>query len=351
MAKMKIVIADTDVSYLMPLQLKFIEEFFNEINLEIITDKNYFEEYFTTPQSAGILVVSDKLYDASLQRHNIDNIFVMSEVPIENQTQDLNINLIYKYTSINEVFNEITGKSAENLNEIEFSKNEPQIIVITSASGGVGKTAVSVGLCKTLSDNYKKVLYINGAYIQSFEYYLKNKSPVVENEIYMSLKGFKENYYQKMKHIVRKEDFYYIPPFKASLISLGLNYDVFLDIAKSAKASGEYDFIVIDAESVFDEYKNKLMSEADKVIFVGKQDECSIFKMKKLINNITYSRDNCIIVCNDFDGNKKNYINELSPANGSITIEYIEHVCESSENSSIDLFNDKGMQKLASWIM
>ena len=96
MAKARVIIADTDINYIIPLQLKFAEEFLDAIDLEIITDRRYFEESFATPQKADILVISEELYDASLQRHNISNIFLMTEQYEENQTAELNINRIFK---------------------------------------------------------------------------------------------------------------------------------------------------------------------------------------------------------------------------------------------------------------
>ena len=46
MAKPRIIIADTDSNYIIPLQLKFVEDFFEKIDLEIITDKDFFDDVF-----------------------------------------------------------------------------------------------------------------------------------------------------------------------------------------------------------------------------------------------------------------------------------------------------------------
>ena len=91
MARPKVIIADEDASYIVPLQFKFVTDFFNKIDLEIITDRAYFDEYFSRPQNAEILIISDGLYDLSLQRHNIQNIFVMMEQYDEGGTGDLNV--------------------------------------------------------------------------------------------------------------------------------------------------------------------------------------------------------------------------------------------------------------------
>ena len=79
MARPRIIIADTDVNYILSLQLKFIEEFFEKIDLEIITDRDFFEKTFESPQRAEILIISEDLYDLSIQKHNIGNIFLMTE--------------------------------------------------------------------------------------------------------------------------------------------------------------------------------------------------------------------------------------------------------------------------------
>ena len=161
MARPRIIIADTDVNYILSLQLKFIEEFFEKIDLEIITDRNYFENMFESPQRAEVLIVSEDLYDLSIQKHNIGNVFLMTEKNEEEQTADLNVTRIFKYTSIKEIFNEILGKSADKLKVDISSRQETQIVVVTSATGGVGKTTVAMGICASLSKNFKKVLYIN----------------------------------------------------------------------------------------------------------------------------------------------------------------------------------------------
>ena len=41
MEKPRVIIADTDINYIVPLQLKFIRDYFDKIDLEIITDKEF----------------------------------------------------------------------------------------------------------------------------------------------------------------------------------------------------------------------------------------------------------------------------------------------------------------------
>ena len=239
MAKPRIIIADTDSSYIIPLQLRFVEEFFEKIDLEIITNKDYFEMTFASPQKAEIVIVSEDLYDSSLQKHNIGKIFMMMEQYEEEQTDALNINRIFKYTSIKEIFNEIIGKSSSVLSVDLGKKKEPQIVVVYSAVGGVGKTTVALGMAACLTQNYKKVLYINASWLQSFQRMLGNKTVISSSDLYVKLSKPSDSLYEDIKHVLRKELFTYLPPFKAALMSLGLKYSIFESIAISAKKSND----------------------------------------------------------------------------------------------------------------
>ena len=352
MAKPRVIIADEDASYIVPLQFKFVTDFYNKIDLEIITDRTYFEEFFLRPQNAEILIVSDELYDSSLQRHNISNIFVMMEQFDDSGTGDLNVNRLFKYTSIKEIFNEIVGKSAGALNLGVVEKTETQIILVTSASGGVGKTTVAMGISASLTKNYKRVLYINAARLQVFQHMLENPAAISTSDVYAKLGSPTEQIYSEIKHVIRKEVFSYLPPFKAALMSLGLDYSVFEKIIVSAKKSGEYDFIVVDSEATFDEKKADLLNLADKVVVVTKQGLATVLATNIFVSNINgVSTEKYIFICNDFD---KEDDNSLISSNVSLKFtvsDYIEHFRHYEGMKPMDLSKESSIQRTAYLIL
>lgn len=145
MARPRVIVADTDESYVIPLQKKFAELFADKIDLEIITDKDYFNQLFSLSQHADILLVSDTLYNSGLKKHDIRHLMILSEHYEPGQTDELDICRLFKYTSVREIFNEITGRCKETLYAEQDAGKETKIILITSASGGVGKTSVAFG--------------------------------------------------------------------------------------------------------------------------------------------------------------------------------------------------------------
>ena len=347
MAKPRIIIADTDINYIIPLQLKFVEDFFEMVDVEIITTEEYFDTLFSAPQRADILIVSEDLYSQAMQRHNISHIFVMNEQYEEDQTADLNVNHIFKYTSIKEIFNEITGKSADVLKIKTGAKQETQVVLFYSASGGAGKTTAAIGVSASLTKNYKRVLYINAARLQVFQHMLENHSAITAADVYAKL-STTENAYSDIKHVIRKEVFSYVPPFKAALMSLGLDYSIFEKIIVSAKQSGDFDFIVVDADITFDEEKAALINLADKVIIIAQQTLSSVLATNILVSNINGANsDKYVFICNDFDKDEDNAL--ISPAVSlkfSIS-DYIDHFANYENMKPDDLSKENSIQRTA----
>ncbi len=224
MGKPRIIIADMDFSYIVPLQQKFVEDYFDSIDLEIISDKDYFRTFFSAPQSADVLIISEELYSSDIRRHNIGNIYLMTEQIPGHQTGGPNIKPLYKYSSIKEILGAIIGSSSALLNPSDGTKKSAKIILVYSACGGTGKTTISLGISAVLSKNYKRVLYINAARLQAFHPMITNKGPIIEPEVYAKLATEHEDVYSGIRHVIRNEGFSYIPPFRAALMSFGLSY-------------------------------------------------------------------------------------------------------------------------------
>lgn len=342
MRKCRIIVADSDINYLLPLQLRFVEEFGDDVDLEIISDRAYFTKLFSTPQEVDILIVSEDLYDSSLQRHFVEHLFLMTEQDVEENTGNLQINQLYKYTSIKEIFSEITGVAEDVLAGQSKVKAEPKILLVTSASGGTGKTTVALGMCEMLAKNYKKVLYINAERLQVFQHRMENQNCV--NSISKAQLA-SENVYKEIRTEIRKEEFSYLPAFRAPLLSLGLSYDVFKRIAVSAKQSGEYDFVVVDTDYVFDEHKLALMDVSDRVIIVFKPSASAMAAVNQLAANINNVRsEKYLFVCNEYE-KENGMTSPLAPVRFTIG-EYIEPIRDCEQIRISELSKSRGIQRV-----
>lgn len=348
--KPRVIIADTDESYIAPLQLKFAKEFHDKIDLEIITQHEYFSNLFSRPQKVQILVISRELYDSAMLHHSIDHIFLMQEQYDEVTEEDPRVTRLFKYSSIKEIFNEIVGKSAEVFHVSTTKKKETQIVMVTSVAGGVGTTTVAMGIAASLVQNYKKVLYINASGLQTFQYRLKNPSVLSMQEVYASLSNPQGFTYEDIGYVIRKETFSYFPAFKAALISLGLDAAVYRRIAIAAKASSEYDFIIIDAESTFDEEKINLIDMTDKIVMVIDQSVKSVVATNLFLANINgVDFERYIFVCNRF---RSDTYNALVTQNSHLRFRVNEYIDEFAEEPECEELSKKvGIKKIAFSLM
>jgi cellulose biosynthesis protein BcsQ len=266
----------------------------------------------------------------------------------EEETGDLGVVRLFKYTSIKEIFNEIVGKSFNSLHVDQNDKKETQVVMVTSAAGGVGKTTIAMGIAANLAMNYKRVLYIYAGRLQCFQCFLKNTVPITEQNVYRILLNSGDDIYGEIKHTFRNEIFDYLPPFKAALISLGLSFDIYHDIILSAKKRNDYDFIVIDTETTFDEGKLKLLDISDKVLVITEQTNSSVVATNEFVSNINFANsEKYFFVCNKFSKNKENKL--VSPDNKlkfSIN-EYIDELFELERNDLNVISKNAGIKKIS----
>lgn len=346
MSKPLIVIADSDENYLAALEYKFLETLSEKIELEIISDSKYFEDFFSAPKTAEIVVVDEKMYTRDLHKHNISNLFVLTEEIENGNTAELTVTNVFKYSGIKEIYNELIYRSKDRLFEDVKEHKATQVIAMYSAVGGSGKTCLSLGLAECLVLNHQKVLYINTESIQGFAFYLQDKSAMPNNG-YRAIRDDETHVYGNVRHFIKREGFYYLPPFTATLDSLNLDYAIYENLIAGAKESREFDFIIVDIEAGYDELRMELLQKADKVFMVTQQDAYSLFKTELILKNIDLQdREKYLFICNKYRENEENaYLNsqiqKVYPIN-----EYVEYI-ETQIESIRQLSQLNSIQKLA----
>lgn len=300
MSKPSFIIADTDTTYLTPLETKFLTEYGDKINLYVITDKEYFGVFFSQPRNADVLVVSEDLYVSELHKHDIDSVFVLTEKEQQEETERLDAVKIFKYTSLKEIFGKIVSISRNALRTEIPDNRTTKTVMFYSASGGVGKTTLALSLSHCMANNYKKILYVNAERLNTFQHHLKDATPISGT----FSNGITEDaqIYGTLGRYIRNEGFDYLPPFERELSSLNVDYSIYEQMISAIKAKNEYDYIIVDTDSSFDLEKASLITAADKVFIVFNQTRSSFYATSQLRKNI-----NCIdsekyyFVCNKFD--------------------------------------------------
>lgn len=316
----KIVLIDDDIKYVFLLQARLGEHFLSGINLEVITERNFYKEYFYEPKNIDLLIIDEKFYNQDMQKHNIKKILLLIENENIEHGNIGNVIRIYKYSNMRDIFNIINSRNI-GLFHVNQSQNITQIILVTSAAGGIGKTTIALGLSMALERDYKKVLYVDAESFQTF-YYLMEAPEFLDGNELVELTNNDEICEYLTNHICDKE-ISYLPAFKNPILSVGLSFGLYKSFIESAKKSGEYDYIVIDSDSAFNEEKVELIGCADKVLFITDQSKKGCYSTNQIIKHISEVNDGkYLFICNRFVRTAKNQKHETE-ADYSIS-EFVE---------------------------
>ncbi|WP_455716553.1 AAA family ATPase [Anaerosporobacter sp.] len=351
MDQIKILFVDVDEEYLMRLVMKFIDALEDKVDITMITELDYLNQYLEEPHEINILVIKDSLYGKQFERFSINDVYILTEnVNSDDKFIDAR-NLINKYSSIGHIYTKIASLSG--LDKIDTSNNQKgKLVMVYSPIGGSGKTYTALGIARALADLNKRVLYLNVESVQNFEYYLNEKG-FLPKEFEQAMIRQEENLIKEFKNTIRREEFDYLPPLEQSTIALNITLSSYKQLIASIKELNLYDYIVVETSSEFNQDNVVYMGMADKVIIVACQDYLSTFKLERFLTNIDYvGQDKFNIVCNLFDDKKQNCLTDSTKKKAYDILEYIT-VEEKSQDigKTRDKYVEGGFQKIAYYLL
>ena len=293
----RIIMADPELYYILKLQIKFLKEIQDAYEIDVITDREYFEDCFSSPQNAECLIISENWASSGLSKHNIDHIVVLTSGSDTESDTALSRTRIPKYTSTDEIYIQVRNLLGSELATGKIPNKEGSVILFHSASGGTGKTVLSLGLAEYLSQKYYRVLYVNTQSAQSFQYYLEDKTPISTNTA-IALLDPDNNVYKLLREQFREERFCYLPPFAMPMFSYGIQSKIYTQLIKRAKESNAFDYIIVDTGSELDQETAEEIAIADKVVMVLMQGAEYRFALKEMLRKLNIKNDKLIRLCN-----------------------------------------------------
>lgn len=324
MKKIKIVLADTDEKYLEALTNKFVKELGEKMELQVISDIEYFLSFFCVPQDIDMLLVNRDIYFQELQKQNIKYICVLTEEVTNVEQENVALHIIYKYSNMKELFSEIMYYAAKKIDVLNEKKNRTSVVAVSSGIGGVGKTSIALSISEYLAKNHRNVLFISTEAVQSFRCFMKDKSELPK-EAHLFLKENSTNVYQKIKPFIRKEAFDYFPPFSTVLESINLPFSIYKNLISSVIDSEEYDFIIVDTQTGYSDNLIDILQISNHVVVPFLQDAISKEKNLFLLESLKYNnQEKYVFICNQFEIEKPNSLKELKNIKIVSYIEYDE---------------------------
>lgn len=313
MKRIHIVIADTDISFVISVAGKFAQQYAERIDLEAITDLSYFEHFFSGPKEMDLLIIAESLYDQRLEKHNIEKVLLLTEEENTFWIKDARVFEIYKYSGLKELFQLIESKDLGIFTDQETGRNNTSLILVTSASGGCGKTTLALALCTRLARDHHRVLYLDAEELPDAS--CLPEGPASEGAaLYAGVSEEKEDFLKTLKSLIQRSNekgFDYLPPMRGPLSSSGLSMGIYEILLAVLKGSREYDEIIVDTDHVLSEEKARLLTLADRILLLSKPEDSAVKRLDSFLNHLSDVREpRYLLVLNDMcNGNDESVMN------------------------------------------
>ena len=348
MSKIKILFADTNETYVKPIERKLVEEFGEYAEIHIITDINYFNEFFMTPQNFDLVIIDESLYGEELSKHTIKEIYIlMEDIEEVGETQRLTIHKLYKYSGVKEIIGQIIRGQVIHDNMSSVIDNNTKLITMYSPQGGAGTSTLALSLAAIAAKGLRKVLFVAIDNLQNFEWILDNNI-IFPSSLEKKLSEISDFTYGEVKPAISNEGFDYLPPFRQAMSVLDIKAENMIALIEEIKKTNQYEYIVVDTSSDFNDNIPKLMAKSDKVIIVTEQDKVAAKKLKRLLLNIdTSNAAKFSVVCNKYMPDKENYIVSEELINNCRISQYVEYEAGMCESKLDVCIQNQQIQKFA----
>ena len=318
MKQVQIIIADSNEDFAVQIQNRIESVMGHTVNVVLITDREYLLDYFETPRNPDVLIIDQNLYFRGLERHNIEWIYVVTEDSgLEESSNETFLRYIYRFSPLKTIVDKaLSGLSENEWREVP-GQGKCKMILVTSPSGGCGKTTTAMALGTALRKRGKKVLFVDTTNMQISSCFLKDRK-----------KGKDDGFIQDnlipgdVKNIIEHGIFDYVSPFNQPLPVLSVAMQDYLDVLQFLIKEGSYDYIIVDTVSDFTIETAQLMDLAHIVLVISLQDSFSVAKLKKFFASVDCSdSEKFRIICSMFRAERKNLL--LDAVQRDHVIQYI----------------------------
>ena len=305
-----LIIAGQNEELLLIIADKFLKTFKDDIRIHVITDSNYLINYVNhstetdvearySNEKETVIILEHEFYYQNLELQQYKRVILLEESIDTIQKYQNGYIGINKYLKTDVLFDFVLDHC--DLREEAKKRNvrSTKVIAVYSPLGGVGKTTISVGLCRAFAGTYRKILYLNTGTQQDFGGIFPEGTLSPRTELHLAKKSHQIT--NTIKEDIHTYGFDYIPPTSMPLPTLGIAPDSYLYLIEELKKDNIYDYIIVDMESSISIENARIIAQADQVIFIILQDEVSAYRIKRFLNSIDrQSLEHYLFICNKY---------------------------------------------------
>lgn len=326
MAHKTVLLISTDEEYNRNIEEQLASELGEHVQLEMITDRAYLEEYLKSPHKVDTLLTEEKLMPEITAAIAARAAFLLTE---ETGTGNQEIS---KYGGAQALIRALDPALLRNNGGIE--SRETKIIDICSVAGGSGKTSTALGVAARLASMGRKVLYISTESFQNFNSFLNTDSCMSDNLLKCMATHSNQLAETAVSEIMHGK-FDYIPQIGMITSVYQVDEQSMLEMAEAIRQVRVYDYILIEHPEDITKYTYIALMKSERLIITTLQDKASYEKLKRLYSFTGSSIGECVIVCGKYhqdeycvwknDNEIKIPVSEYVPFSKDFNIENMEN--------------------------
>lgn len=326
-------IVEPDESYLSALEYKFAEEWEDFVEIEAISSLKYLNEYFEEPRNLYILLINEYLYSEKIAMHDCVHTFLLTEDEKKLPDQK-NAHAIYKYTGVAEIYGRV-NRVVQAWKERERG-SATQLTVVTSVTGGCGKTLFSLGIAAELAARERNVLYLSAELLQDFQVYLEEEKTIPD--AFCHALAMREGHIAAMtEKCVGREEFSWLLPFRHTASSYQITLADYVYLIDALLKAGLWQEIVLELPLEMGSDMAILLQKAHHVVVLCRQDASSALRLQRFTESIAVQDDKYLFVCNRYQAEQDNQLMQKD------CVEIAEYIEEFDGELTLEQVRKKGL--------
>lgn len=195
---------------------------------------------------------------------------------------------IFKFQKIELIYKQLLGMYAEKSDAVAGTGNGEsgtRVLLFSSPSGGTGTSTVAAAFCRYFSARGKKMLYLDLEKFGSVDCFFSGEGQAGMSDVIYALKSSNPNLSLKLESTVKVDasGVYFYSSAKVALDMLEFRVGEMVRLINVLRASGGYDYIVIDADFDIGQDSSKLLRLVNGIVWVCDGSETANRKIEQAI--------------------------------------------------------------------
>lgn len=285
--KIRVALLDSDINYLERIAMVFTNKYMDKLEIYSFSDKDIAVRSLET-KKIDVFIANQKF---DIKDDEIPEKCSFAYLTSENGIEEIRgVASICKFQKVDLIYKQILNLYSNSASNIVLRKKniKSNIIFFTSFSGGTGTTSIAVATSKCLARKGEKVIYVNLEKNGDPDIFFNGEGQFTLGDVIYALKSKKQNLTIKIESSLKKsvEGVEYLAAPKIALDFLELQISEIKTLLNEILTSFDYDYIIVDCRSEYDELSKMVWNMADKVIVVSDGSEISNSKTERMSHSI-----------------------------------------------------------------